>query len=55
MQALRSRRVSSILMLLHLCLLFFGIGFVDQPRNQWFSGEPPKTRELSVASANHHS
>jgi hypothetical protein len=33
--------------LLHLCLRFFGLGFVDQPRNQWFSGEPletPRTR-----------
>jgi hypothetical protein len=29
--------------LLHLRLWFFGLGFVDQPRNQWFSGEPPET------------
>jgi hypothetical protein len=29
--------------LLHLRLRFFGLGFVDQPRNQWFSGEPPET------------
>jgi hypothetical protein len=31
------------LMLLHLRLRFFSLGFVDQPRNQWFSGEPPET------------
>jgi hypothetical protein len=30
-------------MLLHLRLRFFGLGFVDQPRNEWFSGEPPET------------
>jgi hypothetical protein len=54
-QALRSRRVSSASkpcgqtgpMLLHLCLRFFGLGFVDQSGTQWFSGEPletPRTR-----------
>jgi hypothetical protein len=31
------------LMLLHLRLQLFGLGFVDQPRNQWFSGEPSET------------
>jgi hypothetical protein len=31
------------LKLLHLRLRFFGLVFVDQPRNQWFSGEPPET------------
>jgi hypothetical protein len=33
--------------MLHLRLRFFGLGFVDQPRNQWFFGEPletPRTR-----------
>jgi hypothetical protein len=30
-------------MLLHLRLWFFGLGFVDQPRIQWFSGEPLET------------
>jgi hypothetical protein len=30
-------------MLLHLRLRFFGLGFVDQPRNPWFSGEPLET------------
>jgi hypothetical protein len=29
--------------LLHLCLRFFGLGFVDQPRNPVISGEPPET------------
>jgi hypothetical protein len=29
--------------LLHRHLWFFGLGFVDQPRNQSFSGEPPET------------
>jgi hypothetical protein len=28
---------------------------VDQPRNQWFPGEPLETRKLGVAFANHHS
>jgi hypothetical protein len=35
------------LVLLQQRLWFFGLGFVDQPRNQWFSGEPletPRTR-----------
>jgi hypothetical protein len=30
-------------MLLHLHIQFFDLGFVDQPRTQWFSGEPPET------------
>jgi hypothetical protein len=42
-------------MLLHLDLRFFSLGFVDQPRTQWFSSEPPETCELGVSSANHHS
>jgi hypothetical protein len=29
--------------LLHLRLQFFGLGFVDQPRNPVVSGEPPET------------
>jgi hypothetical protein len=31
------------LALLQVRLRFFGLGFVDQPRNKWFSGEPPET------------
>jgi hypothetical protein len=31
------------LVLLHLRLWFFDLGFVDQPRNEWFSSEPPET------------
>jgi hypothetical protein len=31
------------LALLQHHLRFFRLGFVDQPRNQWFSGEPPET------------
>jgi hypothetical protein len=30
-------------MLLHLRLRFFGLGFVDKPRNPVVSGEPPET------------
>jgi hypothetical protein len=44
-----SSRVRSVptgqtgLELLQHRLRFFSLGLVDQPRNQWFSGEPPET------------